>query len=356
MAAWMLEALRHDHDVTLLTQQPPRFAAVDAFFGTKLAEGGVTVELAPRLRMPGPPLALWRQHQLFRSTRALHHRFDVVLSNENEISIGRRCIQYVHHPWGYLPRPEVEMHWYHRIPGALAGYRAAAYRLSGFRAESMVENLTLANSAWTAAKLHDCYGMNDVTVLPPPVVGAGTPSPWPERRSGFVQVGRISKEKRIEFAVEVLDRVRAAGHEVTFDLAGTVDDRSYAARLRPLLVKRPWVTRHEAISRDELSALLCRTRYGIHAMVDEHFGMAVAEMARARCITFAHASGGPREILEDSRLLYEDVDDAVAKILAVLRSAELQAELGRHVARRAERYSEVSFTATIRELVEAWSD
>jgi glycosyltransferase involved in cell wall biosynthesis len=352
----MLEALRCDHQVTLLTQRPPRFAAVDAIFGTRLAAGGVTVELAPRVRLYAPPLALFRQHQLFRAARALHHRFDVVVSNENEISIGRRCIQYVHHPWGYLPRPEVEMRWYHRLPGALAAYRAASYGLSGFRAESMVENLTLANSAWTAARLHDCYGMDHVMVVPPPVVGAGTPPPWFERRSGFVQVGRISREKRIEFAVEVLERVRAAGHDIAFDLAGTADDRSYAARLRPLLEKRPWIQRHEAISRDELSALFRRTRYGIHAMVDEHFGMAVAEMARAGCVTFAHASGGPREILDDSRLLYEDVDDAVAKILAVLRSAELQAELGRHVARRAERYSEESFTATIRELVEQWND
>jgi glycosyltransferase involved in cell wall biosynthesis len=91
-------------------------------------------------------------------------------------------------------------------------------------------------------------------------------------------------------------------------------------------------------------------------MVDEHFGMAVAEMARAGCITFAHASGGPREILEDARLLYDDADDAVAKILAVLRSAELQAELGRHVARRGACYSAERFTTTIRELVDAWHD
>jgi glycosyltransferase involved in cell wall biosynthesis len=354
VAAWMLEALRRDHDVTLLTQRSPRFAAVDRFFGTRLAEGGVAVELAPELRLPGLPLALWRQHQMFRAARAHHHRFDVVISNENESCIGRRCIQYVHYPWGYLPRPEIEMRWYHRVPGALALYRSAAHRLSGFTAELMAENLTLANSGWTAARLREWYGMREVVVVPPPVIGAGEPRPWSERQLGFAMLGRIAVEKRIENAIEVLERVREAGQPVTLDLVGTVDRPAYLKRLRALLRDRPWVTRHERIPRAELSELLRKNRFGIHAMVDEHFGMAVAEMLRAGCVVFAHASGGPREILDDPRLLYEDAVDATGKILAVLGSAELQAELGEHVAARAACYSEERFTSTIRDLVAAW--
>jgi glycosyltransferase involved in cell wall biosynthesis len=356
VGAWMLEALRRDHDVALLTHRPPRFADVDRFFGTRLAEGGVTVELAPMPRIPGPPLALWHQHHIFRAARARADRYDVVLSNENESWVGRRCIQYVHYPWGHLPRPEIEMRWYHRMPGALALYRRAARALSGFRADLMKSNLTLANSAWTAAKLHEWYGMRDVRVVPPPTVGAGTPPPWSQRRTGFVMLGRVAPEKRIETAIEVLEQVRNAGEKVTLDLVGIGGASTYLRELQPLLAGRPWISRHEQISRDELSGLLRETRYGIHAMVDEHFGMAVAEMVRAGCVVFAHASGGPQEILVDPRLLFDDADDAVAKVFAVLHSAELQRELGQHLANRALAYSEEQFCETIRDLVTAWED
>ena len=103
-----------------------------------------------------------------------------------------------------------------------------------------------------------------------------------------------------------------------------------------------------------MKSLLVANRYGIHAMVDEHFGMAVAEMVRAGCVVFAHASGGPQEILGDSRVLFHDEDEAVAKILATLRSDALQADLRRHLASRADAYSEERFRATLRSAVESW--
>jgi glycosyltransferase involved in cell wall biosynthesis len=354
VAAWMLEALRRDHDVTLLAHRPPTFAEVDRFFGTRLAEGGVAVELTRAPRIPGLRLALLRQHHIFRAARRAAGRHDVVISNENETWIGRRCIQYVHFPWGYLPRPPIELRWYHQVPAALALYRRLARAISGFRTDLMKTNLTLANSHWTAGKLREWYGMSGVVVLPPPVIGAGTPSPWSERRSGFVMLGRLSREKRVESAVAVLQRVRAAGEPITLCLVGVPDDGPYLERLRPLLDASPWVTRHDRVSRDDLSRILREHRYGIHAMVDEHFGMAVAEMARAGNIVFAHGSGGPREILGDPRLLFADEDDAATKILAVLRDEELQRELSRDLATRALPYSEEHFCETVRELVAAW--
>jgi glycosyltransferase involved in cell wall biosynthesis len=354
VGAWMLEALRHDHDVTVLTERPPELVEVDRAFGTRLAEGGFAVEVAPAPAFPILPLALWRQHHLFRAARNRAGRYDVVISNENETWLGRRCIQYVHFPWGYQPRPPIEMSWYHRVPGALALYRGAACAYSGFRADLARTNLTLANSAWTAARLRDWYGIEDALVVPPPIVGTGAPPPWSQRRSGFVMLGRMSREKRIETVVEVLARVRAAGEPVTLELVGFPGAGSYQERLRSSLAAESWITRHEALPRSAVSSLLLANRYGIHAMVDEHFGMAVAEMVRAGCVVFAHASGGPQEILIDPRVLFHDEQDAAVKILATLRSDAQQRELGRHLAARAEAYSAERFCATLRSLVAAW--
>jgi glycosyltransferase involved in cell wall biosynthesis len=40
-------------------------------------------------------------------------------------------------------------------------------------------------------------------------------------------------------------------------------------------------------------------RYGIHGMLDEHFGMAPAELAAAGCIVFVPNDGGQVEIVDD---------------------------------------------------------
>jgi len=96
---------------------------------------------------------------------------------------------------------------------------------------------------------------------------------------------------------------------------------------------------------------MARHRYAIHGMVDEHFGMAVAEMARAGCIVFAHDSGGQREITADPRLLYADDDDAVAKIEAVLADEAGQPQIGAALRERGSRFSSERFASTLRTLV-----
>ena len=59
------------------------------------------------------------------------------------------------------------------------------------------------------------------------------------------------------------------------------------------------------------------SQFAIQAMVDEHFGMATAELARAGCLVFAHDSGGTREVLDDApALLWRTEADAVERILA----------------------------------------
>jgi len=40
------------------------------------------------------------------------------------------------------------------------------------------------------------------------------------------------------------------------------------------------------------------SRYGIHGAEGEGFGIAIAEMVKAGCVTFAPAVGGPAEILD----------------------------------------------------------
>ena len=67
-----------------------------------------------------------------------------------------------------------------------------------------------------------------------------------------------------------------------------------------------------------------RYKYGINGALDEHFGIAVAELVKAGSIVFVPNGGGQTEIVGMPELIYDDVDDAVAKITAVLSGNRAQ--------------------------------
>ena len=99
--------------------------------------------------------------------------------------------------------------------------------------------------------------------------------------------------------------------------------------------------------------LISGSRYGIHGMVGEHFGIAIAELVRLGCVCFANEDGGPAEILADQRLLFDTDQAAIDKICAVLADPDVQMELSAVVETRGVLFSPEAFmegfTAACRE-------
>jgi glycosyltransferase involved in cell wall biosynthesis len=355
LTAWMIEALRTEHAVSLLTWTMPRFDVINRFFGTSLRAADVEVRLGslPHLLDTLPlPLGLLRDFLLMRAGRAIAGEFDVVLSGMNECDLGRPSIQYVHYPRFDPVRPAVDLRWFNRPRPLRALYRTAAMRATGFSTARMRQNLTLANSDWTAARLRRLHGIAARTVYPP-VAGWFADAPWARRQDAFVCIGRLSPEKRIERVVGILDRVRHGARAVTLDIVGSNDDDAYTRQIRALARRHAdWVRLHEGIPRSELLAILTRSRYGIHGMPDEHFGMAVAEMVRAGCLVFVPDGGGQMEIVDAApELVFRSDDDAVEKIAAALADPTRHDALRRRLAERAGRFSAARFVEEIRALV-----
>lgn len=359
VAAWMLEALREEHQVTLLSWTRPDLAACNRTFGTTLRDGDFELRLAPGLlregmRMSPVPLALLRDSLLLRQARRAAKHHDLVITANNEADLGRRGIQYVHFPRLDPDRPETDLRWYHGSQHLLGLYRRICAVVAGATPTGVSRNVTLVNSAVIGDRIRRLHGV-EPEVLHPPIPGPFRNTPWEARDDAFVVIGRISPEKRIETVVEILAGVRAAGVPVRLEVVGTEDDRAYARRVRALVgANADWVRLHENVSRDELLAVIARSRYGIHAMEDEHFGIAVAELVLGGCITFVPDGGGPVEIVgDDERLRFRSVEDATQKILATLADPARQAELRAHLAGRATRFSTERFAARLREIVRA---
>lgn len=342
--ATAIDQLKNDYEITLAMCQVPDLDRINQTYGTRLAPGDFTLLRPPAplrwlaqwiCRIDPDPASIWNLVSLMRCVRRWRHRFDAVLSFNDETDIGAPVVQYIHYPWRSLKRRQNRI----RRPWQWA---------SGFRFEHITENLTLVNSAWTARRYREIYG-GDSHVVPPPVRAPHAGAAGGAREQAFLCIGRIAPEKRIERMIDILERVRAHGHAVKFRVVGPAHRPEYVARVRARARNAgDWVEILGEVPRERLDDLLLRHRYGIHAMEDEHFGIAVAELMRGGCIVFAHASGGPVEILGDCpQLLYKDEDDAVEKILALLEDQPLREATRAGLAERANIYSNERFATEL---------
>ena len=358
VAAWALQALRDEYDVTLGALGGTDVSAVNRSFGTSLSAGDFEIRIAPvfwrgLVRSVPTSGALVEQHLTMRWARSLDrsHRFDMVMSTQNEADLGRPGLQYVHFPWAYLPRPEVEMRWFHRIPRLLAAYRASCRWIGQTSDAGLRNNLSLANSEYVADRIRDVHGVES-KILYPPVAGGFPDIPWDQRITGVACLGRMHSYKRWAMAVDIVDQVRQRGIDLKLTLMSHRDDLEYGAEMEALAAQRPWFRILYDLPRSEMVREVARHRYGLHAMEEEHFGIAPAELQRAGCITFVHRSGGPMEIVgQREELMSRNSAEACERIFRAIQESGHEAELRRCVAERADHYSAERFCAELREHV-----
>ena len=363
VAAWVLQALVPEHRVTVLSWRPVEIEPINRFFGTHLARSDFDTIVVPGWWRVLPdhlpvPATLIKLSLLMRYTRRISAAYDVIFGVHNETDYGRRGIQYVHYPTYLRPRPEVDLRWYHPPQSGLNLYYALADRIARFSLERMKHNVTLVNSNWTGAHVQRFLGIPTRTLYPP-VIDPAPAVPWPERRNGFLAVGRISPEKEFERTMHILARVRASAPDLTLTIIGTRDRhaRRYFQSLTSLARSLgPWIEFRDNLARDEIKALMASHRYGIHGMREEHFGMAPAELARAGAVVWVPQGGGQMEIVgNEPALMYESDTDAVSKITRTLADPAEQQRLRTLLAGVSEQFSTTHFMRQVREIVSGFT-
>ncbi|PYM27380.1 MAG: hypothetical protein DMD78_02130 [Candidatus Rokuibacteriota bacterium] len=353
VAAWMLQALKDEHELTVLTWTAIDLEAMNRFWGTALKAGDFRTMRVPaavrRIVDALPlPLALLRTAIMLRMAQRLRAHYDVPVTANNEADFGTVGVQYVHYPWNVFPRPEVDIRWYH-VKALLPMYYWLCRTVARFTTAGMHRNITLVNSDWTGRLANRRYGFVSRTVYPP-VTGEFPAVPWEFREPGFVCIGRMSREKNLDRVIDIVEGVRRHMPGVTLHIVGTPDDRVYVRRIAAR-ARAAGFAIHQNLSRDALADLLTHQRYGIHGMLEEHFGMAPAEMVRAGCIVWVPNGGGQVEIVADARLTYDSVEDAIAKIVRTLREPGQEAALRAHLAARAPLFSPEQFMRGVRAAV-----
>jgi glycosyltransferase involved in cell wall biosynthesis len=359
VASWVLQALVPVHRVTVLSWRPVEIDPINRFFGTQLKPDDFETIVVPASWRAIPdglpvPATLIKMALLMRYTRRVSEGYDVIFGAYNETDFGRRGIQYIHYPTYLRPRPAVDLRWYHPPQSGLNLYYRFADWIADFSLERLKANETYCNSDWTGEHVRHFLGIETRTLYPP-VVDPAQPAPWPARRNAFLAVGRISPEKEYERVMQILARVRERFADLTLTIVGTWDrySRAYFRELAGLAASLgPWIEFRHDIARDELRRLMATTRYGIHGMREEHFGMAPAELARAGCIVWVPKGGGQMEIVGgEPALMYDSEEEAEATIVRVMSDAAEQERLRTLLATSSERFSTEHFVQRVRGIV-----
>jgi glycosyltransferase involved in cell wall biosynthesis len=363
--AWTLEGLKDSYDLTTVTSAPLDLDSLNRTYGTLLRGEEFQQQLLPWWLRPIAArrrLAIFTRYLTMRYCRSLRRRFDLFIGLQNETDVGTKCVQYIHFP--IESELGCNMRAQNQVPDRLA-YRMfyghawfrksckAVLRLIADYSEKRIrENISLVNSEWTGAVVQAAYGVRSRVVYPP-VPNGFDPVAWEERENGFVCVGRIAPEKRIERIIAILAQVREEGWEIHLHIVGAEDwDQQYAQKIKALQARHAsWVFLEGHVPRTELVALLSHHKYGIHGYEAEQFGIVVAEMVKAGCIVFVPNGGGQVEIVRPSQLAYDSVDDAVRKITDVLSGKTPQKHLLQELSRTAQKFSAENFASSMREVV-----
>lgn len=362
-AMWGIETLKNDYDVSVITAGDLDFIGLNEFYGTSVGYHELTVRQAnvPGLitRVSGMSAIQGAFYQRF--CRKIAHEFDVLISTYNLIDFGVPAIQFIaDFSWdedirtNFDPHPQGARGLFHRVALLRKCYLGLARLLARPSGRNLFsgKDLILANSQWSAQIIKDKYGTN-IGILYPPVFDKFPNVPFETKENGFVCIGRISPEKRIEQIVKILKYVRKRGHDIHLHVIGGTDESIYGKFVEDLCRGQgDWITMEGRRFGDEKAKFLSQHRFGIQARRGEPFGISVAEMVKAGCITFVPREGGQTEIVNHNSLVYNNIEDAVDKIDTVLRKSQLQAKLQDHLKKQGAKFSINAFMDDLQAAVE----
>lgn len=361
-AMWSLHALQDIAKVTFTTASPVDWDKLNGTYGTSVSPEKVSLLQAPRLPgvATGTKLAFWQRAYFERFCQTLPDRYDVCISAYNPIRFDQPAIQLIgdfsfdegarldlyptasdqaHH------RPSLLRRMYLSIGEQLAGRDDGGIAGPG--------DLIVSNSRWTAKVMGERFGIPDSPILYPPSASHGVEDSPARDPLGFVCMGRIMPEKEVESIIGILDLVRAAGHPATLDLAGQFGADPYSKRIARMAKERAeWIRTPGFFGPKEKQEVFATRTYGIHGCRVEAFGIAIAEMADSGLLPFVSAEGGVQEIVGLKELIYSDIDDAVAKIIARIQQPESLEDMRSALRNRVTRFRPEFFSEALVRIVQ----
>ena len=356
---WIAEALKKEYEVTLLTQGKIDLPKLNKAYGTSLRDGEVIkIELSPWPFLFNQ-LDAYRSIPLVRTSQKLVPQFDVLISTYNILDFKKKGIQFIA-DFSFSDQLRRKFHpssnWWAKVIYEFPLWRVIYLKLAQWLSRTTSgwrKNLTVANSKWTQKVLKQYFNL-EAEVIYPPVVTPEGETPWEDREEGFIILGRITPEKKIDEMIEIVKAVRErlSNKSLHLHLIGGAERRYYLKKLKLKVATYPeWLFWEGPLYGELKFELLRQHKFGLHGRAFEPFGIAIAEMVKSGCLVWVPAEGGQTEIVDHPWLIYNSPVEAVEKITTVLSNYQLQKELRVHLKAQAFNFSTERFQSEVRNLV-----
>jgi len=366
-AMWLLQALKDDYDVTLVTTRTVDLDDLNSFYGTSVRPEDIKIRIAPVpfFMKKNSGIAGLRGSFYTWFTRGIGREYDLCISAYNLSDWGAPALHFIaDFSWdrgladNFHPVPKEGGKLIHRKTVLRQIYLSICRALQG-RPKRKISffdgtHKIIANSKWTASIIKKKYGYMCDDVVYPPVLAEFKNVDWEKKEFGFVSIGRISQEKRIEHQIEILEKVRALGHDVHFHIIGGIQEDPYGRMIKKKCENKPWIRLEGQKSGIEKEKLLTGHKFAIHTCPHEAFGITVAELVKAGCIPFIPNNGGQTEIVPFESLQFESVEEAVGKIDRIIGKEEQQQIHLNLLAKQKENFSVEQFCRQARKIIDGW--
>lgn len=310
-------------DVNLINKQ----------YGSELKSGDFVLMNVPLWNIVRPLVRWsWFLHTFvfMAMVRRLAPKFDLCLSTYNEFDFGphKNARQYLHYPMLTVALTSV--------PRKIFAW------ITGFSYQNVLSAYSYTCSEYTRKLIQQKYPHTHIDVLYAPVRKPRMEVPAHTTNKDFIYIGRISREKRIEECIKIVEDVRKAGYNSKFTIVGPAYDEQYHNEILLAVKDKEWVTMYGQASSGEIDTLMSAHGFGINGTKDEQFGITIAEMCRCGVLVFVPNGGGQLEVVDNS-LVFENVDDAVSKIVKLFQNDEMQAELRKRAIATSDKFDAKNF-------------
>jgi len=364
----IIEALKKDYDITLITAGLITNGEVDidkinAYYGTQISSKDFRLI---HFRFPfflnkTARFSTLKKMLFQRFLKRIVSQYDIVISTSSytPVDIGVPIIRFIV-AFDFdralcdklEPPPEYDkpgLQWHVKLFEKL--YLWSIRRIFHTDTKAWLKDLIVANSDWTGNILTQHYGCV-VQTLYPPVWTELYSIPFDKRENGFVWIGTFAPQKEVETTIEILEKVRARGHNIHLHIIGWGYSDRYIKMIKDIQLQHSaWVFLEGRCGVEKKVKIIAEHRYGINSRKKEPFGISVAEMVKGGCVVFCPNDGGQVEIVGDERVIYNGKEDAVEKICHVLEEQSLQKEILNNLSQRARRFSVKAFQSGVQEII-----
>ena len=253
---------------------------------------------------------------LFNSLLNIYSKnYDVLIDSGNsQIFLPKKSqvLSYVHFPREYrimasepdINRPDYRLPFL--SPGNLSRkFLKLIYRFSKLQTDHFI----ICNSHFTKESLSEIYSElpDNVQVVYPPVKLSQYECTSRQREKAVVSLGRFAPDKGQLEQIKLAEQLP----EITFHFMGFVNKPNYFERCQHYVNSHQLQNVHlySNIAFEDMVSILQSSKYFLHTLINEPFGLTAVQAIAAGCLPVVHDSGGQRETVFFDELRYKQKEE-----------------------------------------------